>query len=173
MLAAAEEGLPEAGVDRKVFQACGARAQSSSCLCFSGNTEISSIPQPLLAQQLDTTASLHTLQSQPLLPLSGPRVHTGGGCDWPSSLLLRLLFMHLACILSDVIDGVASEAQFEAVFPTSRAGTEQGEMSLRCSMAIEPQNWVFCILQDSETILNDTMMVGTHHYIFVKIHRTL
>ena len=35
--------------------------------------------------------------------------------------------MHLACIPSDVIDGVASEAQFEAVVPTGRAETEQGK----------------------------------------------
>lgn len=122
------------------------------------------MPQPLLAQQLDTTASLHTLQPQPLLPLSGPRVHTRGGCDRPSSLLLRLLVMRLACIPSDVIDGVASEAQFEAVFPTSRAGTEQGEITLCCSIAIEPQSWVFCILQDSELFVTGSIQTEAGYF---------
>ena len=38
--------------------------------------------------------------------------------------------MHLSCIPSGIIDDVASEAQFEAVFPTSRAGTETTELGV-------------------------------------------
>ena len=66
--------------------------------------------------------------------------------------------MHLACIPSGITDDVASETRFEAVFPTSRAGTEQGEIYLCCSIAIEPRSWVFSILQDSELLVTGSIM---------------
>lgn len=160
------------GWTERPFQACGAGAQSSSCLCFSGNSEISSIPQPLLAPVGHNCKSAHPSVSASVPTLRTPCPHLGRMC-WPSSLLLRLLFMHLACIPSGIIDGVASEAQFEAVFPTSRAGTEQGEIYLCCSIAIEPQSCMFYILQDSELLVTGSIQTEAGYFTRDTITQTL
>lgn len=63
----------------------------------------------LLRERLDQLRPLAShLHALPLAPLSGPRVHTQRGGDWPDSFLPGLSLLHLACTPSDIIGGVAS-----------------------------------------------------------------
>lgn len=106
---AAEEGLPEEEVGGRLARPVGVEEDGSTTFGFPGNPD-ELRPPPLPAQHLALTSRLQALQSQHLAFFSGPhvQVHTQGGNDWPNSFLLRLPYLHLACIPSDMIDGMTS-----------------------------------------------------------------
>lgn len=60
--------------------------------------------QRLLLLHRELSDQLHPL---PLAALRTPHPHSSLS-DWPNSFLLRLSFLHLACVPSDRIDGMAS-----------------------------------------------------------------
>ena len=95
----AEEGLPEAETETKAFEAFGDR----SVPFFSGNSWTSFIPQPLPARELVLSVCPSVSTSAPTLraPLSREGIGLVPFC-------LCRLCLQLACIPSDIIDGMAS-----------------------------------------------------------------
>lgn len=69
-----------------------------------------------------SAASLHALQSQPLPPLSGPMSTLGEDAIGPTPSCSGCPFMHQACNLSEIIDGMARYAQLRLLSPKAELG---------------------------------------------------
>lgn len=123
---AAEEGVPEAGTETKACKADGDRRMAAASPASRG--ALGSAPFP-------TSACSAACAQQVCLPFclrTCPTLRTplgGGGREQVglAHFCLCCLFLHPACILSDIIDGVASEG----CFPQKQSGDRAGET--RCA----------------------------------------
>lgn len=129
---AAEDGVPAAGTETKACKACGDRRMAAASPASRGTLGSAPLPtsacSAACAQQVCMPFRLSicpTLRT----PLRGEQIGLAHFC-------LCCLFLHPACILADIIEGMTSEGCFSPNESWGRQG------NFVCSIAGEPRNWV-------------------------------